>query len=434
MTPAIQTEIRVQSKAEAQELSYNLTLVFKKMTPFPEKMERPPLIAALDLGVSKWHLGLLSGQKSKVKAIQGADKATAACEAIRLEMRRLGVTDTRDVVVCHEIGRDGLWVADRLASEGFACVILSSDVLCDGSRKPKTDRLDAMQLAVRLARFFDGSLEADRVHLPPPPEVLERREVSRRRADAVEERIRYTNKFKAILARHGEVPGKLDCGKADVESLSSALQLPLAASEADELRSLQRHIALAEADIADADRKMHDTAAAVLEAQAAGKPVTRLDTMLVKLMGLKGVGPGLAWVLVHELYHRRFANVRQAGAATGLVAVPRASGSTSRCAGISRRSNSRLRGDLVELAWLWRRHQPGSALTGWFTKRTAEGVSARRMKKVAIVAMARKLAVALWKYLEHDMLPEGALVKKKVVIRNPRGAKAAEAKEAPAVA
>ena len=88
----------------------------------------------------------------------------------------------------------------------------------------------------------------------------------------------------------------------------------------------------------------------------------------------------------------------------------------------------------MELAWLWRRHQPGSALTGWFSKRTAEGVSARRMKKVAIVAMARKLAVALWKYLEHDMLPEGALVKKKVAIRNPRGAKAEEAKEAPAAA
>ena len=131
--------------------------------------------------------------------------------------------------------------------------------------------------------------------------------------------------------------------------------------------------------------------------------------MLLELTRLKGIGVRTAWVLVHELLFKSFRNVRQVGSATGLVAIPRSSGSSDRCAGISRRSNNQLRATLVELAWLWLRHQPGSALSRWFRERTEDGVSCRRMRKVAIVAVARKLAVTLWKFLEHGEAPEGAV-------------------------
>ena len=144
------------------------------------------------------------------------------------------------------------------------------------------------------------------------------------------------------------------------------------------------------------------------KARKDGAPLRMTDSMLGRLTTLKGVGPRTAWVLVHELFHKDFANTRQVGCATGLVAIPRSSGSSDRCAGISRRSNNRLRATLVELAWLWLRYQPGSALSRWFGERTEDGVSSRRMRKVAIVAVARKLAVALWKFLGRGELPEGA--------------------------
>ena len=411
MTPAIQTEIRVQSETEAREQSLNLTHIFKKMQAFPEEMRRPALVAAFDLGASKWQAGLLSDRKKKSLTLTGCGLERQALDAIFLEMRRLVIKDTRDVVACFEIGRNGLWLAEYLAVHGFSCVVLSPAVLCDGSRKPKTDRLDSEGLAIRLMRFFDGSLEAGHVHLPPPPEVQERRAILRRRADAVDERTRYRNKFKSVLARNGVDYANLDVAEADVTQFRAPLSRPLPSWEIDELRCLQRHVRLAEEDIADADRKMLDIVKAIYEAQEAGKAVHRLDAMLVKLFSLRGIGIQTAWTLVCEQYWRHFGNVRQVSAATGLVDIPRCSGSTSRGAGISRRSNHRLRGSLVELAWMWRRHQPESALSKWFEERTAAGVSARRLKKVAIVAVARKLAVALWKYLEHDMLPEGAMLK-----------------------
>ena len=410
MTPAIQKQIEIhaQSEAEAAAQSLNLSRIFKKMKPFPEKMSRPALIVSIDLGRGSWHSVFLSGRKAGRHAFCGMGKADQLLAAIRREMGGLGLSETRDVVLCHEIGRDGLWVRDWFVARGFPCVILSSDVLSGNGRAVKTDRVDALALAVRLGRFFDGELECDHVHLPPSREVLDGRAVSRARADAVDMRTRFGNMFKAILARHMEVPPRLDVAKADVDGLRDALGRPLPPGESDALKRLQRHFREMDGDVAEADRRMKTVCAEARKARKDGAPLRMTDSMLGRLTTLKGVGPRTAWVLVHELFFKTFRNVRQVASATGLVAVPRSSGSSDRCAGISRRSNNRLRATLVELAWLWLRHQPGSALAGWFDERTKAGVSARRMRKVALVAVARKLAVALWKFLEHGELPEGA--------------------------
>ena len=410
MTPAIQKQIVIhaQPEGEAAAQSLNLSQIFKKMKPFPEKMDRPPLIVGLDLGRGRWHTVFQSARNSGHHDFTGMGKARALLSAIRSEMGRLGLSETRDVVVCHEIGRDGWWIAEYLEAHGIACVVLSADVLSGNGRAVKTDPMDAKRLAVRLGRFFDGDLECDHVVLRPRPDVLEGRAVSRGRAEAVAMRTKYGNQFKSILALHMEVPPGLDVRKADVDRLRDALGRPLPPAEAEELKRLQRHFKEMDADVAAADRRMKGEISAARKTREAGGAPTRREAMLVELVRLRGVGPRIAWVLVHELFHKDFTNTRQVGCATGLVAIPRSSGSSERCAGISRRSHNRLRATLVELAWLWLRYQPDSALSRWFAARTAAGVSARRMKKVAIVAVARKLAVALWKFLVHGELPEGA--------------------------
>ena len=424
MTPAIQKQIDIhtQPETEAAAQSLNLSRIFKKMKPFPEKMDRPPLIVALDLGRGRWHAVFQSARNSGHHDFTGMGKAQALLTAIRSEMRLLRLTETRDVVACYEIGRDGWWIAEYLEAHGVACVVLSADVLSGNARASKTDRLDAGRLAVRLGRFFDGELECDHVVLRPRPDILEGRAVSRGRAEAVAMRTRLGNQFKSILSLHMEVPPGLDIRKADVDGLRDALGRPLPPAEAEELKRLQRHFKEMDADVDAADRRMKGEMSAARKTREAGGALTRREAMLVELALLKGVGPRIAWVLVHELFHKDFANTRQVGCATGLVAIPRSSGSSDRCAGISRRSNNRLRATLVELAWLWLRYQPDSALSRWFGERTKDGVSSRRMRKVAIVAVARKLAVALWKFLGRGELPEGAT---KAEEKGAKGAKGA---------
>ena len=420
MTPAIQKiDIRAQSESEAEEQSINLTHIFKKMKPFPEKMSRPALTVGLDLGRLSWHAMFLSARRKMPWTFSGDDKREQLLEILRKEMARLGIAETRDVVVCHEIGRDGIWLRDWLLAHGFPCVILTADVLSGSGREAKTDRIDALRLAVRLCRFFDGELECDHVYLPPPREILEWRVVSRSRASAVASRTEFGNQFSSMLDLQMEAPCHQDIRQTDVDALRDSLGRPLSPNVTFELKRLQRHYLEMDADVAEADRRMEAfcreaqrrarAAREERETGTGGGPLSA-EGMLLKLKGLRGIGTKTSWVLVHEMFYKKFRNVGQVGSATGLVALPRSSGSSDRCAGISRRSNGRLRATLVELAWLWIRYQPDSALSRWFGERTREGVSTRRMRKVAIVAVARKLAVSLWKYLERGEVPEGAKV------------------------
>ena len=155
MTPAIQkNDIRVQSETDANEQSLNLTRIFKKMKPFPEKMDCPHLTVSIDLGQDSWHVSFLSPRRRSGHTFKGMDRHALLLEAIHGEMRRLGIGDTRDVVICHEIGRDGLWARDWFVWHGFPCIVLSPDVLSGNGRAVKTDRVDADRLAVRLRKYI----------------------------------------------------------------------------------------------------------------------------------------------------------------------------------------------------------------------------------------------------------------------------------------
>jgi transposase len=220
----------------------------------------------------------------------------------------------------------------------------------------------------------------------------------------------FINKFKSILSLAGEDTDAA-IGTVDVKSLRDALGRPLDTETLATLADLQRFYREADRIVKECDQLMKRHVEQIRRKAKEATPLSRRESMLLRLTRMKSIGFRTAWLLVHELFWKQFANVRGVGSASGLAAVPFSSGLTDKCAGISRRSNGRLRASLVELAWLWVRHQPGSALTHWFRERTDAGISRRRMKKVAIVAVARKLAVALWKFLERDEAIEGARLK-----------------------
>ena len=129
-----------------------------------------------------------------------------------------------------------------------------------------------------------------------------------------------------------------------------------------------------------------------------------------RLLQLKGIGMNSAWVYVMEFFAwRAFRNRRELGSLAGLAPTPYASGESSRERGISKAGNRPVRALAIEIAWCWLRYQPDSQLSRWYQRRFAKGGS--RVRRIGIVALARKLLIALWRYVEEDILPEGAQLK-----------------------
>ena len=327
-------------------------------------------------------------------------------------MEKADVTSTRDVVVCYEIGRDGLWIREYLMNHGIACVIFSPDVICGQPGSAKTDKIDSTNLAIRLKRFFMGDLTSSHIHMPPPSEVINYRALFRERARLVGEKTAHVNEIKSILARYGEVPKGLNVLTLDLAKQRDALGRPLPECELCCLEMILSILKVIVDSISKLDKMMEDICKTASENEKKGKAQSLNFTRLARLLKFKGIGVKLAWCLVYELYYKDFRNTGQVSSATGLTDTPYASGKVTHHQGISRRSNNRLRGHLVELGWLWQRLQPGSPLTTWFRDSTDKSIAHCRMKKVAIVAMARKLAVALWKYIEKGEPLPGTVMKK----------------------
>ena len=434
MTPAIQKQITTQSPAAAEQLSDTITQIAKKIIPFPQNLRRPKLTVSIDLGKDKWVVGIQSATKySSYRLLGRTGKVQRLIDLILNAMRQFGVADTGDVMVCHEIGADGLWVKEHLNAKGFACVVFNPDILLvesNGRKKAKSDNIDAESLNKALGHIYDGILRDGVIHMPADGSVRDVRGTARFRDVMLRQRTRVSNQFKSLLSQFNEVPARLSVEKTDVGALTDSLGRQLPEEVQCQLVEYQKLHKEYTRIITEQERKMRDKARKAMDkerkmkrkAGAPAKPMqvghtvrrrtsADMDEILAKLLRIKGIGYRFAWVLAYELYHKTFFAVHQVNSATGLVDTPSASGSTQRSRGISRRSNSRLRATLVELAWLWLRYQPGSDMTAWFLSRTRLGVAQRRMKKVAIVALARRIAVALWKYLEHDEIPQGVVMR-----------------------
>jgi len=361
---------------------------------------------SLELSRSKWVITSLSpcsNKMSKYSIDGGNGTALLDCLA-RLRVKaesRIGTAVK--IVVIQEAGLDGFWIHRLLESNGIESHVVepASIAVPRRHRRTKTDAIDGEMLVRTLMAYKRGEPRVCSMVVAPTPEEEDRRRISRERRTLIKERIEHVNRVKGLLASQGIFeyePMRKDF-RNRIESLRTGDGRPLLPQlKAEIIRELDR-----------IDLVLRQIAAIEAERDALVKSDSTDEAPAALLMKLKGIGPEFAAVLWLEGLFRRFANRRQLAAYAGLVPSPWQSGSVNRDQGISKSGNPRLRTIMVELAWLWLRYQPASALSCWFRERV--GSERGRIRRITIVALARKLLVALWRYTTHGELPNGAELK-----------------------
>jgi transposase len=373
------------------------------------------LYLALELGQRSWTFGFTVGlgQRPRRRTIPARDLVRLWAEIARAK-QRFGLPAEAPVVSCYEAGPDGFWLHRALTAEGIRNVVVdaSSIEVNRRARRAKADALDVEKLVEMLLRYDRGERRVWHVVRVPSVADEDRRHLERERATRVQERTRLGNRIRGLLATQGVVlPLRGDVGAAltrvrlwDGAALPPALRARLE-------RDWQR-VGVVTAELRALAQARHALLrrGPVDAGEATDPTEVRAHQQARELSALRGVGPMLAWNLAVELFAwRQFRNRRELGAVLGLVPTPYQSGERRREQGISRAGNARLRGLAVELAWLWLRHQPASALSQWYAQRFARG--GPRLRRIGIVALARKLVIALWRYVDQGVLPASALCK-----------------------
>jgi len=311
------------------------------------------------------------------------------------------------IVLCYEIGYDGFWLARVLIARGIRTVVFdpASFLMPRRGRLAKTDRLDAEGMTRTLRTWLSGDREVARDVQIPSVEQEDAKRIERERKYLVEERISIVGRIKGLLALHGIWLSGKRVGKGLRERLDTMRTgdgRPLAPFLRREIERMLRHYDFVSQQIEKvvADRK---------EALADNSGRFPQAEKVRRLMTLDAVGETTATVLVAEVYHRSFETRRHVASFVGLAPSPYRSGDTDRDRGISKAGTKLARQTLVELAWFWLRYQPNSWLSLWWHERF--GDKGMRGRKVGIVALARKLAIALWRFVEEGVVPEGATLK-----------------------
>jgi transposase len=366
------------------------------------------LILAIELSNTSWVLAAqipgLPGVKAKRSIEPTPEALMAAIEDYRTRAVKAGQNVER-VVAIYEAGWSGFWLARWLAQYGIEThVIQASSVPVDRrARRAKSDGIDAELLLRTLLAWLRGEPRVcSMVPIPAEADEDARRRV-RERAELVAERVGLVNRIGAVLATLGV--GEYNPLRRDrrqrLDELRTALggSLPTHA-RAKIVRMLDR-LELLLIQITELEKSRD----AVLEDENPDKAAS----MIQQLAKLRGVGVQSATVLVREGFVREFANGKALGSYAGLTSTPYSSGGTEREQGIGKAGNVRLRTLMVELAWLWQRYQPDSAQVSWFRERVSG--TGRRMRKVMVVALARKLLIALWRFATQGVVPEGAVMK-----------------------
>jgi transposase len=366
------------------------------------------LYVAFELSKSKWLIGILLSGESKLSRQLVPDGDTVA--VLQLISKKRARAEKKlgrpvRVVSCYEAGFDGFWLDRWLAERGIENRVLdpSSIEMPRRARQAKIDRLDLERLVRVLIRHDGGEPRVCSVVRPPSPEQEDARRLSRERERLIDERTAHGNRIKGLL--HGQ-------GVRDVEPRRKDFREQLARARTGDGRALPDRL-VAEISREHVRLKLIVEQITEVEGQMkaereAAAPDSRA-AQVNHLIELKSIGAVGGEGLVNEALWRDFHNRRQVGAYFGLTGTPFDSGQSSREQGISKSGNGRARTLAIQLAWLWLRHQPGSALSRWYRERV--GDQKGRVKRIAIVALARKLMVALWRYLTQGLVPENAIVR-----------------------
>lgn len=362
------------------------------------------LLVAFELGDRTWKLGFSTGigQRPRVRQIPAGAVDRVLAEVTRAKAR-LGVPVAAPVVSCYEAGRDGFWLHRYLVAQGVTNYVVDSSSIevPRRARRAKTDKLDLVSLLRLLARYVAGDRGAWRVVRVPSVAAEDARHAERSWASVQAERTRVINRLKGVLTTAG-VRLRLDA--SFLERLATArLWDGTLVPPGLQARLRQSWAQLAFLNEQRRALKASRAAQVVDPTTATGRAVTALQTVT-------GIGPIGAWVLATEIFGwRQIRNGRELGALVGLVPAPFQSGETSRDLGITRAGNKHVRRVMVQLAWSWLRYQPESALAQWYQRRFGDGGG--RMRRIGIVALARKLLIALWRLVKDGVIPEGAAVK-----------------------
>lgn len=365
------------------------------------------LLLALDLGNTTWKLGFRAGgpaQPPRIRTSPARDLPALERE-IAAAKRRFGLPADAPVLSCYEAGRDGFWLHRALLARGITNLVVDSCSIDRPARgrHPKSDRLDTTALLDKLGRHADGDRRGwSVVHVPSVAEE-DRRHLHRELATLTWERTRFVNRIKGLLALHGVVVARRGLPRTLPEELRAWDGSPLPAEVDARVRREWGRLVFIRREVRSLVRERR----ARLAANDSADPTVPIAR---RLMGLRAIGEVSAWVYASEFFAwRQFRNRRQVGAAAGLCSTRRDSGDRQQEHGISKAGNRYLRALAIELAWSWVRRQPQSALSQWYRRRFAS--AGARMRRIGIVALARKLLIALWRYLETEQLPSGALLK-----------------------
>ena len=370
------------------------------------------IFIALELSRSKWLVGVGTSQEWAVRRhqVEGGDLDGLLALLGRVaagEERRAGVPVK--VHVCFEAGRDGHWLYRALKLAGYDVYEIDPASVAVDRRagRAKSDGVDVDQLVRTLARLARGERDACRVVEVPTVEEEDAKRPPREYERLVRERTSHGNRVKGLLFAQGV--GDFDPMKKD--RLARLAELSIPPKRKAELGRECRRLAMLIAEIAEVEAEMEAAVVASRKAKAkAAPPPGQVQRQIVQLFKLKGVGVHFSTAPGGEVYYRKFRNRRGVGQYIGLAPSPFQSGDMARDQGIAKAGNGRARKTMIQMAWLWRRRQPDSALSKWFCARV--GDQKGRVRRIAIVAMARKLAVALWRGLETGLVPEGAVLKR----------------------
>jgi transposase len=366
--------------------------------------EPPALYLAFELSNRSWKLAFSTGhgQKARIRSIPARDLEVLDRE-IAAARRRFTLDASVPLISCYEAGRDGFWLHRFLQSRPDRSNLVVDSASIDVKRRHrrlKTDRIDVLKLLAMLMRYHNGEVDVWSVVHVPSPEAEDARHLHRELLTLKAERTRVTNRIKGLLAAQGLSVSALARGfpeQLDVLRLWDGSPLPPRLHERL-LREWHHRNRIVERvrliERLQTEQLQDDSNPAI--------------SMVRQLMTLKGIGLQSAWLFTFEFFAwRGIQSRKQITALSGLAPSPYQSGDEARDLGISKAGSSSVRTMAIQIAWGWVRFQPDSQLTRWFERRFAHG--GRRMRAIGIVALARRLLIELWRFLETGALPEGAI-------------------------
>lgn len=368
------------------------------------------LTVALELASKSWKLALQDEQRERPSIHTASEEGAAArltrtIALIDAAKRKWQLSEPIRVVVIYEAGQDGFWICRALQKTGYEAIVVdpASIPVERHARRAKTDRLDALRLLSCLRGWLRG--ERDRMHpvRVPTAEAEALRHLARDRGQLLKEVGQHRDRIRKLLRTVGcwaSVNGQFAM-RLDQGAIRCHDDTPLPSWLYDRLRRECERLALVEQQFK------------ALEKALPKQVPTEVARDMQRLCELRGIGEVGSFRMMLELFWRTFSNRRQVGACLGLVPQPYDSGQSRVDQGISKQGNGRLRSLAIEMGWMWIRYQPNSEITRWYLRRVAghSPATSKRSKRIAIVAVARRLVIALWRYLKDGVLPEGSVLK-----------------------